>query len=223
MYRKPFFIVLFTIIILLSAVLLFHGTILKWTIAKGAEEFLGLHLKMKDVSVRLLKSDFQITGLAIAGPRGFENERMIAADAVYVDFDWKSVFNRRPRLNRVLLVIPEVTVVRNAAGAVNFEEVERNMRQRASGGKKTSVSEPKGRGGGTPVFIELASVRLGTVRYKDYVGGSPPFTQTFPIPVSEIKVQNVTWEQLAQALGVLATVGKSSPGPLIKALAGAIH
>ena len=60
---------------------------------------------------------------------------MISAESVYVDFEWESLFGREIRLKRVFLAIPEVTVVRNAAGAVNFEEVKHSLQRRATPGK----------------------------------------------------------------------------------------
>ena len=58
MYRRPVFIIPFAVIIFLSVLLLFHRAVLKWTIAKGAKEFLGLNLKIDRLTARFFRKRF---------------------------------------------------------------------------------------------------------------------------------------------------------------------
>jgi hypothetical protein len=220
LYRRPFFVALFALVLLVLAVLLFQCPMLKWVIAERAQKTLGLRLEIKDLAVRWMKGDIQISGLAVAGPQGFEDDTLMTADTVYLALDWATVLSDRPRFNKVFLHIAEITVVRNASGAINFEQVRDNARQQASVGKQGTRAD-KGGPEGNDVFIRQGTLRLEKVTYKDYSGGTQAFVRSFPMPVSEIGVGNVTWDELEAALGVLATVGKSGPGPLFKALSGA--
>lgn len=221
MYRRPFFIGLFAVVLAFLAVLLFQGPILKWLIAGRARAALGLRLEMKDVAISWVKGAMLISGLAATGPSGFEDDTLMSADTVYAAVDWKSVLAGRPCFNRVSLVIPEITVVRNASGEVNFEKVGDKARHRAPGRKRGDRADEGRDSRGDAVFIRQGSLRLEKVTYKDYSGGTPAFVRTFPMPVSEIHVENVTWDGLAAGLGMLAAVGRSGPGPLLKALSGA--
>ena len=208
------------VIVALVAVWLGRNAVLKQVINGLAQKSAGVEVRMGSLDAGLLGSEITAMDVTVMSPPGFENEPLLKASGLYIDYEWGPLLEGKFHLKRVNLDIQEIVLVKNRQGKLNITEVQNALKRRKDGksGKGNPNGGKKTNSGRDALFIELATVNLGKILYKDYSKGGQPKVSTVPLMISKATFRNVSGEDIASATSFLASIPELGNGKILKAL-----
>ncbi len=160
-----------------------------------AEWFLGVRPDIGDFKLDLPGHKIAIRDLKIPDPKGFppEEKWMVQVPEISVTYDPACFSEKKIFLKELVMVIKEVTIVRDRNGQVNTDLLrivrERKKKAQESGkapGKSASKKSAK-----IPLKIDRLHLELQWVVYKDYTNGKEPSVEENRVLFDET-FQNVT-------------------------------
>ncbi len=173
-------IVLAVVVVLVVA----KDTITRVVVEKGVKVVTGLPIKLDKIDISLAKTTFDIEGLKLYNPPGFEDKVMLDMPRIYVDYDLPAFLREEIYLTKLRVNIKEFVVVKNAKGELNLDSL-KTIQQLQSGKKKGAADS-----GGQEFQIDSLELIIGIVAYKDYSKGGKPAVMEFTINIDE-KFKNV--------------------------------
>jgi len=156
-------VVLGVVILLLIATLLSRDIILKSLAARSIEEETGLRAVIGELRTSLGSGVLHVRDLKLFNPSEFGGELMADVPELYVDLDAKSAFDGRLHFRSLKLILTELNIVKNTAGRLNLDGVEKRVRER--------IRQRRERKGGKFEFefagLERMQLTLRKVLYTD--------------------------------------------------------
>jgi uncharacterized protein involved in outer membrane biogenesis len=165
------------LVVLIAIVVFARNSIVKYGGPVAARLTAGLKLAIDDVDIGFPGSYAGLMGITVNNPSGFPDEPMISAPEVYVDYTIPGLLGRPIHLEELRLNVDQIVIVRNADGRINVKELLPPSQE--------GPGEP-GEPSGPPEFkIDLLTLKIGKVIYKDYTAGNPPREQVFTLNIDE--------------------------------------
>jgi len=178
------------ILIVAALVVVFLGknVIAKVAVEAGVKAVTGLGLRIQALDVGLPKTYVSVKGLEVLNPVGFPDRTLMDVPELYIDYDLPAILKGEVHLEELRLNMKELTVVRNAEGAVNVNSIRAVNKTKE---EAKAPAKPKPAAGKAPrVRIDRVSLQVGRVVYKDYSQGKEPQVKEFNINLNE-QFQNV--------------------------------
>jgi uncharacterized protein involved in outer membrane biogenesis len=203
---------LLVIVILLAVTLLcLRDNLLSRSIIRLAREKVGLDLRIDSLRTGLLKPSIDLGGLSLMSPPDFPASESLRVERFRLVSTWKFLRGPELRAEEVLLEIPRLVIIRNAAGETNLEWLSRQIQ------KQRAASKPAdGSGGGSPraesktdrpkrpYRIDRLTVKIGEVQYLDYSKGGEPTPRSYPLNLDK------TYTDVSDLKPVLQQIGQSA-------------
>ncbi len=101
--------VVILLVVLLLALVLFAGHIVKTAVNTAGPKALGVPITLKNVRVNILNGRFGLDELVIGNPEGFKTPEAIRVHEVSVDVKMASLFSRVLVVDRIYVGGPEIT------------------------------------------------------------------------------------------------------------------
>ncbi len=126
----------------------------------------GVKVEMEGINFSPLKDSISVKGFRLFNPAGFEDKEMVVAPEFYIKYVLTSFFRKPLHLVKVKLNLEKIAFIRSKDGKFNIEV----FKKFASGVKKgvPSSSSSQESGGEFPLKIDLLSLYIGKIVYKDY-------------------------------------------------------
>lgn len=125
----------------------------------------GFPVALGGFSANPFTGHVQVRDLALTNPAAFPDSRFFDLKEFVVDLNVGSLAGEEVEITRLVVDIPEVTVVTAPDGAVNVEVLRRNVEERrAQQEQREPAEQPK-------FVIRELVLRLGTLRQVDLRGG----------------------------------------------------
>ncbi len=176
------------IVVALVVVFVGKNVIAKAAVVAGVKQVTGLGLRIHDLDVGLPKTFVSVKGLEVLNPVGFPSGTLMDVPEIYIDYDLAAILKGEVHLEELRLNMKELTVVRNAEGAVNVNSIRAVNKTKE---EAKAPAKPKPAAGKAPrVRIDRVSLQVGRVVYKDYSQGKEPQVKEFNINLNE-QFQNV--------------------------------
>ena len=158
-------------------------------LASGISSAAHVPVRIGGVDLSFLKASIRIKNLLVANPSGFPERTMVDVPQVFIDFDPGALFKGKAHFEQVKLDLKELVVIKNKEGKINVESVKPSSKE-----KKEAHEKAKQAGGGKPtkLQIDLLSISIGKVVYKDYSAGGEPQVQTFDINIQNREYRDIT-------------------------------
>jgi hypothetical protein len=121
---------LLALVVLLVIAILARDAVLKAVAERSIEEETGLRAAIGQFTTSLGSSAFHIRNLKLYNPPEFGGALMADVPELVVDLDAARAAEGKLRFRALKLVLSELSVVRNAAGRLNVEGVEKRVRER---------------------------------------------------------------------------------------------
>ena len=206
-------IALFVVVLLLTALILGHNTLIKWTVDAALERALGVELRMDSFSAGITRSVVEVDNFIVMSPEGFENEPMMKASHIYADYELGPLLDKEIHLTYLKLDAGEIVVMKNRQGKVNIEEIKKALER---GRKPQNRGEKSGNGkrgeNNGPLFeIDLLVMSLGKIVFKDYSTGKSPRIKTIPFSFTEAQFKDIRSNDIYASMALLASASQFYP------------
>lgn len=196
---------IFVALLIIFAVLaVAKNMIAKGAVENGVQLLTGLQLKMKDLDVSLIRTDVGIKGLKLFNPDRFPEKLMVDMPEIYVDYDLQKLIKGKIHLPEVRIHLDQFVVVRSDKGELNLNALT-SLQGQGAQGQKAGEAKPAEKAAMPEIQIDLFSLRIGKVIYKDYSGGGEPSVKEFTVGINE-QYRNITDPNHLVRLIVLKTM-----------------
>ena len=188
--KKKIIIIPAIVFTVLIALFIAKNMIIKTSVTTGVRAMTGLKLNIRSMNVGVFKSLIGINELQLHNPQGFEDKLMVDLPEIYVDYNLGAIMGGKVHLEEVRLHLKEFIVVKNEAGELNLdslrvikeaEEVE-EPKKGDTEKKKTEMPD---------IQIDLLTLKIDKVIYKNYSKGTPPKEKVFNVNINE-RYENIT-------------------------------
>lgn len=180
------------------ALALLRNSLLGWATVRFIRASTGLDLSIESMKVQVARPSVRIHGMTIRNPPGFESGEAIRFREIFIAYDRSALWRREPRFKQIVIDMPQLVMVRNAGGELNWErigaEVSRRTKNPAGAGGTVPQqpgespgmpSDPGTEGpqpgtpGGRPATpapaykVDEFVVRIGAIEMRDFRSGKP--------------------------------------------------
>lgn len=170
------------LIVIVLALGLAKDVIIKTAVEKGVEVVTGLQLHIASFHMGIIKQVVAIKDLKLFNPKDFEDKVMLNMPEIYVDYDLPAIISGKLHIPEIRVDLKEFVVEKNAKGALNLDSL--NVVQAQKGGGKAQA-QAQAQAQMPPMMIDMLSLKIGKVVYKDYSGGGAPSVNEFNINIDE--------------------------------------
>ncbi len=178
--RKLLGIVIVAIFAAVLIVFMARNMVVKTALERGVQAVTGLRLTVEKVEVGVADTSIGIGHLKLYNPVQFEDRVMIDMPEIYVDYDLPAVIGGKIHLNHLRLHLRELAVVRNAAGELNLNSL--NVVREEKGEEPV---DPKAKARVPDMRVDVLTLKVGKVTYKDYSAPGAPVIREFNINIDE--------------------------------------
>jgi uncharacterized protein involved in outer membrane biogenesis len=184
------------IIIFLIAAVIFKNQLIKTAITKGATNVVGAPVKIKKFSLGIFNQTIRIKDFKIINPEGFPEGAVVDMPEISVDYDLSALLKKNLHFKKLVIDLKLIGIYRNKDGELNLDSlkiVERGQKSTKGAEEKEEPSEPM------PMQIDVLTLKIGKVVYKDLSAGEKPTVEVFDIGISKT-YKNITSAQQLVAL-----------------------
>ena len=202
---KKLITIIGVIIIFLIAAVIFKDQLIKTAITTGATNVVGAPVKIKKFSLGIFNQTIRIKDFKIFNPEGFPEGALVDMPEISVDYDLSALLKKNLHFKKLVIDLKEVGIYKNKDGELNVDSlkiVEQGQKSTKGAEEKEEPSEPM------PMQIDVLTLKMGKVVYKDLSAGEKPSVEVFDIGISKT-YENITSAQQLVAL-ILAEPMKKS-------------
>lgn len=180
---KKFFIVLGIVVFFLACIGIFKNQIMKSVVTKIAVRLIGTPVHMDNFSFNLLSSSIHISGLKIYNPSGFPQGILLSCPKINVIYDRAAFLKQKLHFVFVEVELNEVGLTKNKEGKLNVDSLK--------------VAQPAKPSKPMPMQIDLLTLGIGRIVYKDYSNGMEPAVRVHDVNIHKSYTNITSAEQLA--------------------------
>lgn len=175
-------------IALLMVLVLARDRVLKAVAERSIEDETGLRAVIGELSTTLSSGALHVRNLKLYNPAEFGGALMADVPELFVDLNTEQAADGKLHFRRLKLVLSELNVVKNAAGRLNIDGVEKRMRERMHKRKRDKREKFEFEFAG----IDQLHLTLRKVFYT--VMEHPPRTRTLDLAVQDEVVTDLKTE-----------------------------
>lgn len=182
---KKFLIVLGIVIFSLVCIAIIKDQIIKSVVTVVVSKITGAPVHIDSFSLNILSSTIRISGFKMYNPNGFPKGILVSFPRINVIYDRAALFKRKLHLLIVEIELKEMGLTKNKEGELNVDSLKVVQ--------QSKPSEP------IPMQIDLLTLGIGKIVYKDYTIGTEPGVRVYDVNIHK-SYKNIT---SAQQLAVL--------------------
>lgn len=164
---KKFLIVLGIAAVTIVCVSIFKDLIIKSAVTAAASRIIGSPVHMDGFSLNIVSSTIRISGLKLYNPAGFPEGILASCPQIKVIYDRGTLFQQNRHFLLVEIELKEMGLTRNKEGKLNVDSLKI---------VEQSKSAPP-----VPMQIDLLTLSIGTIVYKDYTVGTEPGVRVYEV------------------------------------------
>jgi hypothetical protein len=188
---KKLLTIIGVIIIFLIAAVIFKNQLIKTAITTGATNVVGAPVKINKFSLGIFNQTIRIKDFKIFNPEGFPEGVLVDMPEISVDYDLSALLKKNLHFKKLVIDLKQVGIYKNKDGELNVDSlkiVEQGQKSTKGAEKKEEPSEPM------PMQIDVLTLKMGKVVYKDLSAGEKPSVEVFDIGISKT-YENITSAQ----------------------------
>ncbi|MFC1804456.1 hypothetical protein ACFLZ3_01345 [Candidatus Omnitrophota bacterium] len=180
---KKFLIALGIVLISLVCSTIFKNPIIKSVVTKVSSDITGAPVHMDGFSLNIFSSTIHISGFKMYNPSGFPEGLLVSCPKIKVIYDRATLFKQKRHFLLVEIELKEMGLTNNKDGILNVDSLKI---------AKESKSSPP-----TPMQIDLLTLSIGKIVYKDYTAGTEPSVHVYDVNMQKSYKGIPTAQQLA--------------------------
>jgi len=157
---KKFLIVLGIVAVFLVCSTIFKNQIIKFVVTTAASRITGAPVRMDSFSLNILSSTIHISGFKIYNPSDFPEGILAFCPKINIIYDRAALFKHKLHFLMLEIELKEMGLTKNKIGKLNVDSLKIAQQ---------SKSSPA-----TPMQVDLLTLSIGKIVYKDYTIGAEP-------------------------------------------------
>jgi len=180
---KKILIVLGIVAFSLVCIVIFSNQVIKTAVTVVASKITGAPVHMDGFSLNILSSTIHISGFKMYNPSGFPAGILVSCPKIKVIYDPATLFKQKRHFLIAEIELKEVGLTKNKEGKLNVDSLKIVQQSKAS--------SP------IPMQIDLLTLSIGKIVYKDYTIGTEPSVQVYDVNIQKSYKGIPTAQQLA--------------------------
>jgi hypothetical protein len=180
---KKFIITLGIVVISLASVTILKNLVIKFVATTVISRISGAPVHMDGFSLNIFSSTINITGFKMYNPSGFPKGMLVSCPSINVIYDPATLFKQKRHFLLMYIELKEMAPTKNKEGKLNVHSL-KVMRQ-----VKSSLP--------IPMQIDLFTLSIGKIVYKDYTIGTEPGVRVYDVNRHKSYKNISTAQQLA--------------------------
>ncbi len=164
---KKLLITLGIVVISLACISILKNLIIKSVVTTVASRITGAPVHMDNFSLNILSSTIRVSGFKMYNPNGFPEGILVSCPKIKVVYDRAALFKRRRHFLIVEIELKEMGLTKNKEGRLNVDALK-------------IAQQPKSFTP-TPMQIDLLTLSIGKIVYKDYTIGAEPGVRVYDV------------------------------------------
>ena len=152
-------------------IVIFSNQVIKTAVTVVASNISGAPVHMDGFSLNILSSTIHISGFKMYNPIGFPKGILASCPKIKVIYDRATLFKQKHHFLIMEIELKEMGLVKNKEGKLNVDSL-----------KIVQQSEPSSP---IPMQIDLLTLSIGKIVYKDYTIGIEPSVQVYDVNVQK--------------------------------------
>ncbi|MBN1587540.1 MAG: hypothetical protein JW937_08980 [Candidatus Omnitrophica bacterium] len=181
--KKLLLIVLVSVICLLAILYLGRNLIVKNSVSFGVKTLMGVDLDIDKLDINMARTYIGIQGMRLASPKGFQEPVMLNIPEIMVNYKMGSLLTGKPHFEELKLHLKELVVEKNTKGDLNLMALA-PARSPDKPKEEKAPEEPKDKKSKADFQIDLLTLKVDRVVYKDYSAGGEPKIQTYNVGIN---------------------------------------
>lgn len=194
--RKKLFWTVAVIIVAVISICVVKDQAIKSVITAQAARVVGAPVEIGSFSLGIFKQAVRIKGFKLHNPPGYPREVLLDVPEISVDYDLPALFKNKLHLAVVVVDIKELTLIKNKEGKLNVDAL-KVAQQKEKLPEQEAKKKPSGQ---MPMQIDVLTLTVGQVVYKDFSAGPTPSVRSFDAGIKEKTYKNITSAQQLVAL-----------------------
>jgi hypothetical protein len=166
-FMKKFIIWLGIVAISLACITIFKNLIIKSVVTMAASRITGAPVHMERFQLNILSSTIHISGFKMYNPSGFPEGMLVSCPKIKVIYDRTTLFKQKRHFLLVEIELKEMGLTKNKEGKLNVDSLKIVQQSKSS--------SP------TPMQIDLLTLNIGKIVYKDYSVGTQPSVRVYDV------------------------------------------
>ncbi len=196
--------IVFIVFAVLFVLAILKDQVIKTTVAAAASSVLGTKVSIDGFSLGIVKQSVRIKGFKIYNPSGFPSGLLLNMEEVSVNYDLPALLGGKLHIPMAVIDLQEMVVVKNKEGKLNVDALK--VTEKAA--EKPSPAQPEKPAKQMPMQIDVITLNIGRVIFKDYSKGEPPVIQAYDVQIKDKTYKNIS---SAQQFAVLVLVEAMKP------------
>ena len=180
---KKFLIWLGIVVISLVCMAIFKNLVIKSVLTSVASRITGAPVHMDGFSLNILSSTINISGFKMYNPNGFPEGILVSCPKINVIYDRATLLKQKRHFLLVEIELKEMGLTKSKEGKLNVDSLK--VVQKAESSPSTSMQ------------IDLLTLSIGKIVYKDYTVGTEPSVRVFEVNRRKSYKSIPTAQQLA--------------------------
>jgi hypothetical protein len=152
----------------------------------GVKALTGLKMHIASTDVGIFTTKVDIEGFELYNPAGFEDKLMIDMPELYVDYSLSEMLKKKVHLFELRIHLKEFVVVRNKDGKLNLDSLKVvKDTKKETAAAETPTPEKKKAKPESSFQIDVMSLKIDKVIFKDYTAGAKPKITEYPVKINE--------------------------------------
>ena len=162
--------------------------IAKFILVSAVQKTTGVSIEIQELHLALLKGIVKIKGLKLMNPKEFPEKYLAEIPELYFDVDPGSLLQGKIHLEKMILNLDQLTLLRNQQGELNLSSL-----KPVSGDSKGKQEKPPSEKSPKERAFQLDYLRLsiGKVYYRDYRVGNPPPSREYSIEIKGAEYRDI--------------------------------
>jgi hypothetical protein len=200
---KKILLILGIIIILFVVLGIAKDQLIKGAVVIGAKKVIGAPVEIDGFSLGIFKQRVRIKGFRMYNPEGFGEGTLIDIPEISVDYNLGALLKKKLHLPLVVVNLKEVGIVKNKEGALNVgslkvtQKEEEPSKPQAADKPQETKKQPQA---SMPMQIDVLTLTIGKVVYKDFSAGEKPSVEVFDVGIKEKTYKDIRSAQQLVAL-----------------------
>ncbi len=164
---KKFLIVLGIVVLSLVCIAILKNLIIKSMVTKVASGIIGAPVHIDSFSLNILSSTINMSGFKIYNPNGFPEGILVSCPKIKAIYDRATILKPKRHFLIVEIELEEMGITQNKEGKLNVDSLKIVQESKSSEL--------------IPVQIDLLTLSIGKIVYKDYTVGTEPSVKVYDV------------------------------------------
>jgi uncharacterized protein involved in outer membrane biogenesis len=187
--------VLVALLVALVVLTIAKNALIQTALASAISHAAHVPVRIGSTRAAILSGSIDLKDVRIDNPRGFPERQMLHIGRIAIDAEPAAFLKNRAHFESVRLDLKELAVIKNRDGKLNVDALKPTPKEKERAREQQKMQKEQAKKKGAPgpkLQIDVLTMSIGKVVYKDYSAGGQPSVQVFDVGIRDREYRNIT-------------------------------